>query len=187
MIIFPHHSDFADDDGDHEYDPAWTRWAPFPPLERERDHAEQDGMTGTGRVKGMRTKAVDKAIDDRARARVRDGGRNRDPAGAGSRMGKKLTDSEKEESGAGAGGYGWGWGWGWGWDRVKGKDQGRRIDRREQRRDRSRSQPSRRQEDGPALSLTSPYTVALSNKDEDSIGFARGRVGLFVGTSSSRF
>lgn len=190
MIIFPHHSDFSDfpdppdDDGDHEYDPAMTRWAPFPPLERERDHAEQDGMTGTGKVKGMRTKAVDKAIDERASARDRDGGRDRDPAG-GTRIGKKLTDSEKEEeeSGAGAGGYGWGWGWGW----VKGQDQGRRIDRREQRRDRSRSQPSRRQEDGPALSLTSPYTVALSNKDEELIGFARGRVGLFVGTSSSSF
>lgn len=184
MIIFPHSSDFADDDEDREYDPAMTRWAPFPPLDRERDHAEQDGLTGIGRVKGMRTKAVDKAIDERARARGRDGGRNRDPAGAGSRMGKKITDSEKEEeeSEAGAGGYGWGWGWGW----VKGQDQERRIDRREQRRDRSRPQPSRRLEDGPALSLTTPYTVALSNKDEELIGFARGRVGLFVGTSPSR-
>jgi hypothetical protein len=197
MIIFPHHSDFSDfpdppdEDGNREYDPAMTRWAPFPPLERERDHAEQDGMTGIGRVKGMRTKAVDKAIDERARARGRDGGRNRDPAGAGSWMGKKLTDSEKEEeesgAGAGAGAGAGGWGWGWGWDRVKGQDQGRRIDRREQRRDRSRPETSRRQEDGPTLSLTSPYTVALSNKDEELIGFARGRVGLFVGTSSSSF
>jgi hypothetical protein len=171
MIIFPPSSPFSDspdppdDDGDREYDPAWTRWAPFPPLERERDHAEQDGLTGIGRVKGMRTKAVDKAIDERARARGREGGKNRPPAGA--------------DAGAG--------GWGWGWDRVKGQDQRRRIDRREQRRDRSRPQPSRRQEDGPALSLTSPYTVALSNKDEELIGFAKGRVGLFVGTSHLSF
>jgi hypothetical protein len=178
MIIFPSFSGFPDDDdGDREYDLALTRWAPFPPLQREDRE--------NGGVRGMRTKEVDNRVLDRGRARDGD----RVGAGVGSKVGKKIEDEDEDEDKAGA------WGWGRGSETTSNfespddsPESGVDImdhhrDTLQQSRDQQREQPqqpSRGQDE-----WTTPYTVALFNKDEDVIGFARGRVGLFVGKSFS--
>jgi hypothetical protein len=144
MIVFPRLSSQTlgkeEEEGEEGYDPALTRWMPFPPLERDKE----------GRVPGMRTKEVDASlVRTKSKLKPVDGPKSAKHLGSGS-SGLEGT-GRKIDVGA--------------WNTYTDPDNLKAGEAQEEEE------------------WTIPYTVALAKKDEEIVGFARGRVGLFVGES----
>lgn len=178
-----------------EYDPSYTRWAPFSSVLDRKGNLR---IIKTGVFDGMDrvASAYGSADLGYSGTRYEDGERNRTKTGM-----KGVTDEDEDERMGDIFGEEWGKKGGWaglaGYPPASARGVGVGSDRHRHDEDATTSSYGEQQTDqadlgshpadpdpGPLGELAPDYTYALSQRDP-RVEWARGKVGLFVGESGS--